>query len=144
MKVRALVLVTAVGFLSACSVSGPSTTVPFNMTGQLVVVPGSIGFVAKDFIISCSNASDCGLTLQLTTMQPDPLTNVALQIVAFGTDATGAQGCLLNQVLASAITVQGGPGINQQVSNGHFCAAVVDIGNLHQTQTVTVTGQIPG
>jgi hypothetical protein len=134
------VLVTAIGFLSGCSVSGPSSTVPFNMTGQLVVH----GFIAKDFVISCSNSSDCGLTLNVTTIQPDPITNVSLQIVAFGTDATGAQGCLLNQVLASVITVQGGQGINQQVSNGHFCAAVVDVGQLHQTETVTVTGQIPG
>jgi hypothetical protein len=47
-------------------------------------------------------------------------------------------------VLATTVTVQGGPGINQQVSNGHFCAVVSDIGQLHRTQTVTVTGQIPG
>jgi hypothetical protein len=134
------VLVTAVGFLSACGVSGPSSTVPFNMTGQLAVN----GFVAKDFVISCSNSSDCGLTLQVTSLQPDPITNVALQIVAFGTNAAGTQGCLLTQVLAQVITVQGGPGINQQVSNGHFCAVVADAGQLHQTQTVTVTGQIPG
>ena len=146
MKVRALVLVTAVGFLSACGVSGPSSTVPFTMTGQLQVKPGSIGFVAKDFTISCSNASDCGLTLNLTTMQPDPLVNVALEILAFGTTNAGTQDCLLVEQppIIKVITFQGGPGINHQVSNGRFCAAVVDVGNLHQTQTVTVTGQIPG
>jgi hypothetical protein len=144
-KVRALVLVTAVGFLSACGVSGPSSTVPFNMTGQLQVKPGSVGFVAKDFIISCSNASDCTLTLNLTSMQPDPLTTVELRIVGFGTTSTGTQDCLLDQPpLVRVPTFQGGPGINTQVSNGRFCAAVIDIGNLHQTQTVTVTGQIPG
>jgi len=143
-KVRALVLVTAVVFLSACGVSGPSSTVPFNMTGQLPFKVGGGGIVAQRFTISCSNDKDCGLTLKLTTMQPDPLTNVVLAIIAFGTTSAGTQDCLPGQVLSSVITVQGGSGINQQVSNGTFCAAVIDIGNLHQTQTVTVTGQIPG
>ena len=139
MKVRALVLVTAVGFLSACGVSGPSSTVPFNMTGQLPFKVGGGGIVAQRFTISCSNDKDCGLTLKLTSMQPDPLTNVVLAIIAFGTTSAG---CL--PISYGVVTVQGGSGINQQVSNGTFCAAVVDIGNLHQTQTVTVTGQIPG
>jgi hypothetical protein len=138
-KVRALVLVTAVGFLSACGVSGPSSTVPFNMTGQLPFKVGGGGIVAQRFTISCSNDKDCGLTLKLTSMQPDPLTNVVLAIIAFGTTSAG---CL--PISYGVVTVQGGSGINQQVSNGTFCAAVVDIGNLHQTQTVTVTGQIPG
>jgi hypothetical protein len=114
------------------------------MSGQLPFFVGGGGIIAKPFTISCSNASDCGLTLQLTTMQPDALTNVQLEIIAFGTDSNGAQNCLPGQVLSAVITVQGGPGINQQVSNGTFCAAVLDIGNLHQTQTVTVTGQVPG
>jgi hypothetical protein len=142
-KLKALVIVAALGLFQSCSVTGPSPTVPFVMSGLLAVGQGQ--FIAKDFTISCSNQQDCSLSLQVTSIQPDPQTNVALEIVTFGTDSTGASGCQLANVQASVLTNQGGAGINtSQVSNGRFCAVVVDVGQLHQPETVTVTGQIPG